>query len=279
MSSPALPRSPASINPMRQQLDELDALLQRMLSLPVNTLENSGGVAVAEAPEPPARGEKSRDRPVTPPERIDKPFAPFIERVSIPQQPTPGDKGEARAPRIDKEAVAKDRHEATPKPLGPYLAFQPISNPGTLTVTPMPPATETADERKSPLVVKPMPATPLPTTSTAKTSGWGPFFEKASPGVVEEPAALEEDLPELPELRSPFLERHQARLRERHEVSLWLRPLVWVNRSFDRCAIAVGGPGLWLVRPQARTAMGWIGILLLLAAAGLAALDWFGWTW
>src|SRR5262245_15842262 len=37
--SPSSP--PAAGNPMRQQLDELDALLQRMLTLPVNQLDDA----------------------------------------------------------------------------------------------------------------------------------------------------------------------------------------------------------------------------------------------
>jgi hypothetical protein len=40
MSTPAPPRTPAAVHLSRQQLDELDALLQRMLALPVNRLED-----------------------------------------------------------------------------------------------------------------------------------------------------------------------------------------------------------------------------------------------
>ena len=39
MSKPTPPRSPTPLQTTRQQLDELDALLQRMLELPVNQLE------------------------------------------------------------------------------------------------------------------------------------------------------------------------------------------------------------------------------------------------
>jgi hypothetical protein len=53
MSTPATPRS--SGNPTREQLDDLDALLQRMLDLPVNRLEEEAGEnVVPPMPQPPA---------------------------------------------------------------------------------------------------------------------------------------------------------------------------------------------------------------------------------
>ena len=50
MSTTAVPN-----NSMRQQLDELDSLLQRMLALPINQLE--------ERPPPRRRHRRRRDRP------------------------------------------------------------------------------------------------------------------------------------------------------------------------------------------------------------------------
>jgi hypothetical protein len=40
------PEQPATSNPTRQQLDELEALMQRMLALPVNQLEDEAPVAI-----------------------------------------------------------------------------------------------------------------------------------------------------------------------------------------------------------------------------------------
>src|SRR5919199_1380641 len=57
MSTPLAPtsRTSAPVHPTRQQLDELDALLQRMLDLPVNQLEEAVGPdEVAAPPAPPA---------------------------------------------------------------------------------------------------------------------------------------------------------------------------------------------------------------------------------
>src|SRR5450755_2015391 len=54
----ATPRTTASIHPTRQQLDELDALLQRMLELPVNA-----GAEEAPAQPPVPAPEGAGDRP------------------------------------------------------------------------------------------------------------------------------------------------------------------------------------------------------------------------
>src|SRR5262245_58443062 len=51
---------PAGRNPVRQQLDELDALLQRMLALPVNSLDDGAATTEPRTPSP---------RPIDPPPR------------------------------------------------------------------------------------------------------------------------------------------------------------------------------------------------------------------
>jgi hypothetical protein len=83
MSKPAMPRSETPPLPTRRQLDELDALLQRMLDLPVNHTAEVGlpPLDPSEAEEPPfnetsawtskweepaARPEVDRDLPVPP---------------------------------------------------------------------------------------------------------------------------------------------------------------------------------------------------------------------
>src|SRR5689334_3269657 len=87
MSSSTLPQPPAASNAMRQQLDELDAILQRMLTLPVN------GQAEAEdepKSDPPLTPPPVRRRPVAPPV-LEKPplpeTAPSLQRVEPPAKP------------------------------------------------------------------------------------------------------------------------------------------------------------------------------------------------
>jgi hypothetical protein len=62
-------------------------------------------------------------------------------------------------------------------------------------------------------------------------------------------------------------------------VTGWLRPLVVVNRAFDRGTLRLGAVGCWLRRPRGRQVLGWTGLLLLAAALARVILDWIGWTW
>ena len=116
MSSPALPRSAAPANPMRQQLDELDALLQRMLALPVNQLE--------------------------------EPVGGLEERTAAPADAVPprsaGSATSAYAmPKLIVQTPAAQ--EILPKPRGPLVVLQPVSSPEVLTVsTPQPTSGEAA---------------------------------------------------------------------------------------------------------------------------------------
>ena len=52
MSTSTSRRSPSSVHPTRQQLDDLDALLKRMLDLPVNRLEDETDDEEDVAPSP-----------------------------------------------------------------------------------------------------------------------------------------------------------------------------------------------------------------------------------
>ncbi len=94
MSAPVArtPRTPGgSAQGTRQQLDELDALLQRMLSLPVNPNEEPTSVAVAPEEEMPAEEEwipPPQPRVLAPALRIHEP-APFQQPAPRPAPPLP----------------------------------------------------------------------------------------------------------------------------------------------------------------------------------------------
>jgi hypothetical protein len=107
--------------------------------------------------------------------------------------------------------------------------------------------------------------------------GWGPARVDAP--MPQTPVTPKETASIVPVKPSAFLERHRARLEEQHRGKPWLGAMGWLNATFDRCSVALGRPGLWLVRSEVRTGMGWIGIGMLLAAAAILAGDWFGWTW
>lgn len=58
-----------------------------------------------------------------------------------------------------------------------------------------------------------------------------------------------------------------------------LRPLLWINRVFDRTVGRLGRPGRWLRGTAGRTLLGWLGILCLAGALVLGVLDALGWGW
>jgi hypothetical protein len=243
MSSSTLPQSPAKSNAMREQHDELDAILQRMLTLPVNGLSDTDDLPKS-------------DPPITPPPVRRRPVAPpVLEKPPLPETaPSP--------PRI--EAPSKPREEP---PRGSIVIFQPVSSPATLSVPEMPPLA---------IATPPIVAPQLPPVPTQPATGWGPARVEPPKTTPEAPEEVEPIVTAKP---SEFFERHRARLIEQRRTTPWLGPLGWLNAAFDRSSVALGRPGLWLVRSDVRTVMGWLGFAMLLAAAVILVGDWFGWTW
>src|SRR5579883_1698020 len=126
MSTSLSPRS-APVHPTRQQLDELDALLQRMLDLPVNQVDE------------PAEPEESR-----PPARAARPPVPYT--VPINETPPP--------PRLEPRVVPVEGPQASP----------PVPAPAA--VAPAPPPVAAAPTPPRPAVV-PAPPPPRPAVAPA----------------------------------------------------------------------------------------------------------------
>jgi hypothetical protein len=236
MSSSTLPQSPAGSNAMRQQLDELDAMLQRMLALPVNGRDE---------PEEKTRTESF----LTPPPVRRRPVAPPpLEKPPLPETvPSP--------PRVEQR--------------GPTVVLQQLSSPSAVSIPQMPPLNIAPPPATESEPFDPMPE-PIP--------GWG--FEQQA---TEQPSPR----PDIPVATEPitlpkpseFLERRLKRLAEQRQAAPWVGPLSRVTAAFDRCCTALGWPGLWFVRSDVRTVMGWLGIGMLIAAGAILFGDWFGWTW
>jgi hypothetical protein len=83
------PRSRPAAASTREQLDELDALLQRMLDLPVDpAADGRPGFAVAESPAPAAAPEKAAPAPpVSPPPAAAVPPPPRPAPAATPPRP------------------------------------------------------------------------------------------------------------------------------------------------------------------------------------------------
>ncbi len=190
-------------HPTRQQLDDLDDLLRRMLELPVNAPEESG----ADGPPPETPFSTLQESPVA-------------VSFSDPLTPPPGNMilVDPIAPRPIQEAPPQPRPAAS-------VPATPLELP---LLNPIPPAERTG--------------VPLLPQADPRRSGQAALL-------ASRPAA------------SP----------------MWLRPILWVNRSFDRTAFTFGSPGRWLRQPGGRAVLGMVG-LLLLAAATLVLLDRIGWT-
>lgn len=147
MTTSVSTRSPGTLNPTRQQLDELDALLQRMLELPVDKLEE---------PEPEAV-EEPADEPPLPAANYDEP--PADADWIGPDQPVDADLPSLQmGPRPDTPPVSYMVIEtASPRPLPPASGFEPrpssltprlvpvMRNENRTSETPVPPQDRTSE--------------------------------------------------------------------------------------------------------------------------------------
>jgi hypothetical protein len=61
--------------------------------------------------------------------------------------------------------------------------------------------------------------------------------------------------------------------------SLWMQPILWSNRVFDRSTLRLGSAGRWLRGENGRTLLGWTGLVLLVLALTCLVLDMIGWSW
>jgi hypothetical protein len=209
--------SDAEADSSRALFEELDALLERMLSLPVSSAEESDspdGPQAAPGPMPLITIAEAMLEPSPPPRRPTSPSPP-PPAYSAPLPPV----------------TATDEAFAAQAGVG----FTP----------PAPP------------VPQPSPVPPLPQAPPTKTMSLpSPDPVPAKPVAATEPSAT--FVPPPP---------------------LWLLPLVWCNRAFDVCTTPLGPLGRWLRGARGRAALGWAGLVLLVAAGGLFLNGWFGWTW
>jgi hypothetical protein len=303
MATSVTTRAAGTLNPTRQQLDELDALLQRMLELPVQPLEKPEQTheeEPAEEPEPPP---PPRQTEIVK-KKEEKEAAVLPHNVfRLPASATPP---------VSYTVV----ETASPRPLPPASGFEP--RPSTLTprlvpVTPPPPPETPASP--SPVAAADEEETWVPLRSTWQPSAstWPPLAEswhQANGGTIPltapEPIAdsrpdptppmpaepiinLEKPAP-LP-VSEPVIETPNAEVQAPSEPRLslsaddapievaWpLLPLVWFNQGFDACVAPLGAPGRWLCG-RGRVVLGLLGLAGLAAAAVIAVNSGMAWSW
>jgi hypothetical protein len=244
MSKPLPPRpvAPPTPNATKQLLDELDALMERMLALPVNDL--------GDALEPEAGA--ATDRSPTPSDKAARPAAhataecPPVEEVS----------GDMVRPATDVTpeslgGLRINRHTGSPSLPAPHWKPEQMQEAERF-LSADPPAAFGPHPAFAPIATVPL-STPPDTTP-----GSLPVTPSPRPRILPRP---------WPTYASPSLG------------ALWDRWLVWTNRTFDRYTCWLGKPGRWLQGPTGRTVLGWLGLGLLAAAGAWTLSIWFDWTW
>ncbi len=171
MSTSVSRRSSATGHPTRQQLDELDALLKRMLDLPVNRDESEAAPPAAAAPETPAQPKADGPEPMRGPHR------PTVER----QTPTPAVNYSTTE---EDEANLKPRvvpNQPTDRPEG-WAPLTSTWQPSARTWKPLSDAwnqaKKTADPSEEPATVA---APPSPASVPVISSAPEPTVEAAPP--------------------------------------------------------------------------------------------------
>jgi hypothetical protein len=290
------------LNPTRQQLDELDALLQRMLELPVHPLDRPEQAKVEEpAEEPPPPAPIPQERPT------------LAVRSSSHQPAHSGHSPQQTAVRLPSPPVSYTVVEtASPRPLPPASGFEPrpsMLTPRLVPVTPAPsqsppvPPAEEASEAES--------WVPLRSTWQPSASTWPPLAESwhqansgatplAAPSPMAEHRPSPTPLPVPVDFLSsaiapaPVAANVSAPMQEKEApaegpqpslaaedspsaVSWPLLPLVWFNQGFDACLTQLGAPGQWL-SGNGRAVLGFIGLVCLAAAVAIAVNTGMGWS-
>lgn len=232
----------------RQQLDELDALLQRMLSIP------------------PAAEPSSALSPMSDPDTVPDTFAPLPPtlppaRVFPQPTPTPGAEPVVHAWRVEVPAATASSSQSPPLAL-------PVDGAAPLPIDPR--------------TFAPPPAA-VPAGTPALSPPPYPYSMVFGPPVVAEPGmpvppTTGAAAPPLPgQVATP--QWHAPRAAEPAPLPFLLLPLLAFNRLFDVVTFFLGPLGSWLRRPEGRNTLGWLGILMILAAIGWGVADWYGIEW
>ncbi len=209
----------------RQQLDELDLLLQRMLSLPLNPADTPASAPMPEPPMPPSwRVDAPAQAPAAPHVRLADPPAPVALKFDAPA-PTP-----SPAPPL---ATAPTLAPAPPVP----VAVPPVPP----TVTPIP-TSATQPTLQAALAAKSVPVAPVPALKQT------PAAPVPAPVVTPAPVSRSglTPAPSVP------------------PVPVVLLPLVALNAAFDNLCGLLGWPGRVLRSGLFKHLYGLTGLALLL---------------
>src|SRR5262245_36911308 len=223
MATPGMLPPSAVPNHLRQQLEELDTLIQRMLGLPVHHIKEEDAPSAAGADRPlPVAGEG--------PAATSLANHDSCHRTNVEDLPRsfPG------VPNGAPEALPAPVASASPlegnRPVGVDLPSSPSehhSEPEPVAGAKIPPGHD---------AVRESPPAPSNTGSDDSVPAQGPTAPVPRPYRRR--------------LGPRFAPYHRPR------VSRWLFPLVWANRLFDWGTVLLGPPGRWLRGPSGRSFLG-----------------------
>jgi hypothetical protein len=296
MSTTVSTRTPGALSTARQQLDELDALLKRMLELPVNRLDETDESEEIDEPPPAPAVRDMEPTPASPP------ISYMVVETASPRPIPPASGFEPRQPLLAPRLVP-----VTPRP--EPVAEQPVPIPAPEPVPAVAPAPEPEASTEAEQWV------PLRSTWQPSAQTWQPLAEswRQAHGSLPLAATMPTPIPEPPADNTPPIEitlpltpapvhpvpppaRMAAppvspvetpaapRLRLTAEdappsVPRLLLPLLWFNQGFDACLTPLGAPGRWLCGPSGRQLLGTIGLLSLAAATAILVAAGMGWSW
>jgi hypothetical protein len=224
----------------RQMLDDLDALMQRMLALPVQTPDEEGQPPTVVEPAPVATpAPAAAQYPVHPPAvtvQAPMPSAAHDDYVGRSLETRP--KAPERAP------VLRPAHEDSPEPTVAAPTYLPEGAEALLPVILHPPGAKKEATLQSGSAAAPVVTPPAPSPS---------------PSLAPRPLGLK-SAPARRPTPSPLGPGWSMRL------------LIYLNRSFDRCTPWLGGAGRWLRSDHGRTVVGWTGVAMFAVALVWAAL-------
>ena len=227
----------------RQQLDELDSLLQRMLALPSVSIEQN------------AHGVQGASLERIKPEDF-APLPPTLPSSTIISSLPTGDPV-IHAWRIETTASTAHLPMATPVD-EPIAAVPPPLLDPRLYAPPPPVAVAAGDGSTS--------AYPAALIFGQTQSIQAPVFSQAQPMQASG----------FPGVPTP---QWQSPKNVAPPVPFILLPLLGFNRLFDIISYLLGPLGSFLRAPAGRNTLGWLGILMILGAIGWGVADWYGIDW
>ncbi len=223
----------------RQRLNELDELIQRLAASPIVPTE-----------ETESHLEKKEEHDVS---AVKLPLPHPSLSVPVPE------------PRLQAWTVS-------PQVPGPISAPQHDDPPPLA----LPLESDTAarvHDKVLPPIINPLPA--VQAKSTAPFPYAMVFGQNSQPAPI--PTALSGPVP--PPLDKVDARPGKASAPPPAPIPWVLLPILILNILFNLLTYLLGPIGSWLRRPAGRQVMGWLGILMILAAIGWGVADWYGFDW